>query len=210
VEATAVQPERVAIEPFPPGTDYFTALGLPRKLAIDNDDLERRYYELSRRFHPDFFQTASSRERLVSLENSALINKAYRALRDPLSRAEYLVKLESEAGVETPSQPPQALFEEILALNELLSEYRLGDPEDRFTLRPPLEDKEREFRAEYDSLLQRLTDHLFPRWDTAIEAGAPAEPERGALVVEMSRLLGNRAYLRRVLSNLEEALNGGV
>src|SRR5947209_2347425 len=93
--STLSSPPRSPIEPFPPGTDYFSALGLPRKLVIDLRDLERRYYELSRRFHPDFFQSAPTRERLASLENSALINKAYHTLRDPLARAEYLVRLEA-------------------------------------------------------------------------------------------------------------------
>src|SRR5690349_4316257 len=164
VETATLNREPTVLEPFPPGTDYFTALGLPKKLAIDREDLERRYYELSRRFHPDFFQTASSRERLVSLENSALVNKAYRTLRDPVTRAEYLVKLESGAAADIPSQAPQALFEEILELNELLSEFRLGDPAERAALRPQLAEKEREFRAEYDSLHQRLTSELFSRW----------------------------------------------
>src|SRR5262249_14867720 len=155
------------IEPFPPGTDFFTALGLPRRLMINREELERRYYELSRRFHPDFFQTASARERLVSLENSALLNKAYRTLRDPLTRAEYLVELESDADAEIQSQAPQALFEEILELNELLSDYRLGEPEERTTLRPQLLEKQREFQSEYDKLQQRLTDELFSAWDHA-------------------------------------------
>src|SRR5262245_50195470 len=100
------------IEPFPPGTDYFSALGLPRALRIDRTDLERRYHDLSRRFHPDFFQTASPRERRVSLENSALLNQAYRTLRDPISRTEYLVRLEG-GEAEIKAEAPQALFEEI-------------------------------------------------------------------------------------------------
>jgi molecular chaperone HscB len=205
-EMTTAPTARSGIEPFPPGTDYFTALGLPRKLEIDRDDLERRYYELSRQFHPDFFQTASPRERLISLENSALVNKAYRALRDPMTRAEYLVRLESDASAETPPEAPQALFEEILELNELISDYRLAGTDEHAALRPPLEEKEHEFRAEYDALHRRLTDDLFLRWDAAIDSGA-SEAERHFLVSSMSRIIGDRAYLRRVLSNLEETLN---
>src|SRR3954452_14745391 len=202
-----VQTERPGIEPFPPGTDFFAALGLPRKLTIDREDLERRYYELSRRFHPDFFQTASTRERLVSLENSALLNKAYRTLRDPLTRAEYLVQLESESGKPIQSQAPQALFEEILELNELLSDFRLAEPEVRSTLRPQLLEKQSEFQSEYETLQRRLADDLFKAWDRALDAGAAAVPERRSLINEIGRLIGNRAYLRRVLANLDEALN---
>jgi molecular chaperone HscB len=194
------------IEPFPPGTDYFTALGLPRRLQIDLRELERRYHDLSRRFHPDFFQTAPTRERLTSLQNSALINKAYRILRDPLTRAEYLAQLEAGTGTEIKAEAPQALFEEILELNELLSDYRLGDPDDQSALRPQLEAKEQEFRSEYEALERRLTEDLFRQWDEGIDAGGLLEDRKSALLADIRRIIGNRAYLRRVLGNLEEAL----
>jgi molecular chaperone HscB len=194
------------IAPFPPGTDYFTVLGLPRKLTIDRMDLERRYHDLSRRFHPDFYQTASSRERVASLENSALINKAYRALRDPLARAEYLVKLEAGQGGEIRAEPPQALFEDILELNELLSDYKLADPNERAKLRPQLESKVQEFRTEYEALQQRLTQDLFARWDQLADRDGLASDEKAALLADMSRLIGQRAYLRRVLTSVDEAL----
>lgn len=207
MDATAVKPERPGIEPFPRSTDYFSALGLPRKLAIDLQDLERRYYELSRRFHPDFFQTAPPRERLTSLENSALVNKAYRTLRDPLARAEYLVKLERGAGTEIQTEAPRALFEEILELNELLSDYKLGDSAERLALRSQLVEKDHELRAEFEALEQHLTNDLFPRWDATVDSGAIGEAEKHPLLSEISRIIGNRAYLRRVLTSLEEALS---
>jgi molecular chaperone HscB len=194
------------IEPFPPGTDYFAALGLPRRLQIDRADLERRYHDLSRRFHPDFFQTASPRERLISLENSALLNKAYRTLRDPIARAEYLVKLEG-GEAEMKAEPPQALFEEILELNELLSDFKLADPDEQASLRPRLEEEQRRFSVGYEALQRRLTEELFPAWDRALGNGASADGGKQSLLSDMGRLIGNRAYLRRVLNNLEEALS---
>jgi molecular chaperone HscB len=194
------------LDPFPPGTDYFTAMGLPRKLRVDRQDLERRYHDLSRRFHPDFFQRAAPRDRVVSLENSALINKAYRTLRDPLARAEYLVRLEAGPGAELKPEAPHSLFEEILELNELLSDYRLADPDERPTLQPQLEAKSGEFRAEYEALQRHLTEELFPRWDRGVDSGSFPETEKAALLAEMSRIIANRAYLRRVLNNLDEAL----
>src|SRR5262245_45245749 len=66
--------------------DYFTFLGLPRKLLIDPQDLERRFRELSRKFHPDYYYNATSAERLASLERSSYLNDAYRALKNPVSR----------------------------------------------------------------------------------------------------------------------------
>lgn len=192
------------IVPFPPGTDYFTALGLPRKLRIDREDLEQRYHDLSRRFHPDFFQSAAPRDRVASLENSALINKAYRTLRDPLSRAEYLVRLESGQQNGMKAEAPQALFEEILELNELLADYRLADPAECSGLHQQLAEKARSFQSEYDALQLHLTEVLFPRWDQTLEANSDAG--KADLVAAMNRIIANRAYLRRVLDNLDEAL----
>jgi molecular chaperone HscB len=195
------------IASFPPGTDYFAALGLPRRLQIELADLERRYHDLSRRFHPDFYQTASPRERLASLENSALLNKAYRALRDPFARAEYLVRLETGQRAEPEAEVPTALFEEILELNELLAEYRAADPIEQLDLRSRLEEQQQQFQSAYTQLQSRLTEEFFPAWDEVIATGQPSVSEKSPLLAEMARLIGNRAYLRRVLNNLDEALS---
>ena len=80
-------------------SDYFAVFELPRKLAVDGDALQRRFYELSRRHHPDFHQGASAEAQGEALATSALVNRAYRALRDPLARVEYLVALEGGATV---------------------------------------------------------------------------------------------------------------
>src|SRR5687767_10552986 len=107
--------------------DYFAFLGLPRKLAISAPELERRFRELSRKFHPDYFYNAPPAERLASLERSSYLNDAYRALRNPVSRIEHLLAIEglastkSEAGAAT---VPPGLLEEVFALNEELDEIR--------------------------------------------------------------------------------------
>src|SRR5919112_3059714 len=77
--------------------DYFSFLGLPRRLNLDPQELERNFRELSRQFHPDYFYNASPSERLASLERSSYLNDAYRALRNPASRLEYLLKVEGLA-----------------------------------------------------------------------------------------------------------------
>ncbi len=96
----------VKIQPTPLRVDYFQHLGLSRHLAIDLQELERRFHELSRKFHPDFFQRSSEREKAISLENSALLNTAYRTLRDPILRVEYLISLEEGAVKDIPAKAP--------------------------------------------------------------------------------------------------------
>jgi molecular chaperone HscB len=104
---------------------FFSFLSLPRKLNLDMADFEQRYRALSRQFHPDYFYNAAPAERRASLEKSSYLNDAYRTLRNPISRVDYLLKLEGLA----PQGPQQAskqvaagLLEEVFALNEELDE----------------------------------------------------------------------------------------
>src|SRR6185436_12950419 len=107
--------------------DYFTFFGLSKQLNLDAQDLERRFRDLSRKFHPDYYYNASPTERLASLERSSYLNDAYRALRNPVSRIEHLLAVEglppakSEDGT---AKVPPSLLEEVFALNEELDEIR--------------------------------------------------------------------------------------
>ena len=70
----------------PVPVDYFTFFGFPRKLNLDTAALEKEFYALSRRLHPDVFGQAETRERAWSLEQSSMLNDAYRTLKDPIKR----------------------------------------------------------------------------------------------------------------------------
>jgi len=183
-------------------------MGLPRKLAVDLAPLERRFHELSRQYHPDFYRTGPTRERLVALENASLVNRAYKTLRDPAARAEYLVQLEGGEAGEIKSNPPQALFEEILEIQELLTDYQTGDPNEQAALRPQLAAKLAAVRDEYAELARRLTQDIFTRWDTLPEDASPDAKQR--ILTEIRTILGNRGYLRRVVDSLTAATGGGV
>ena len=106
----------VKVQPVSKELDYFTCFGFPRRLSIDQQQLESKFYELSRAFHPDFYQNKSGEEQTISLGNSAMLNTAYRTLRDPIQRAEYLLDLEAGAVKDIRTTPPADLFEEILEL----------------------------------------------------------------------------------------------
>src|SRR2546421_1694689 len=119
--------------------DSFAFLGVPRKLDLDVQDLEQRFRALSRQFHPDYFYNASPAERRASLERSSYLNDAYRTLRDPIRRLEYLLTIERGAaepregtaagparrdGGANAGKAPAALLEEVFALNEELDDVR--------------------------------------------------------------------------------------
>jgi molecular chaperone HscB len=103
--------------------DYFTFFGLRRRLRLDVKDLDQRFRALSRLFHPDYFHNATPTERLASLERSSYLNDAFRTLRDPMARLEYLLKLEGFTPKEShdaTTKVPQGLLEEVFELNEEL------------------------------------------------------------------------------------------
>jgi len=111
------------IQPLPPETDYFGFFGLPRKLTIDPAVLEQQFHKLSWKLHPDNFVRAGEAERNLSLERSSQLNDAYRTLRDPTARIEYLLlQLGLRKEGATKQQAPPELLEEVFELNESLDD----------------------------------------------------------------------------------------
>lgn len=202
----------VKVQPLSKELDYFTCLGLPRRLHIDTEALEAKFYELSRAFHPDFFQSKSQSEQSISLGNSALLNTAYRTLKDPIRRAEYLLKLEAGAAKDIRTSPPADLFEEILELQEDLEAFRSAAPDEdpgkleslRATLiaeREGLERREKEMES-------RLFD-LFTAWDRLSPPDRPDpdhQTRKEAILKEMRDVLSHRTFLRNIVEDLVATL----
>ena len=191
--------------------DYFSFLGLSRKLGIDAADLEQRFRGLSRQFHPDYFFNAPPTERRASLERSSYLNDAYRTLKQPATRVDYLLQLEGLAArspEEASKQVPPSLLEEVFALNEELDEIRelraSGTPVDQLKAkleraRGPIEAK----RAAHESQLEELS----ARWDALVDRGAPAEERRPVLEALRDRVL-ERNYINNLLAGIERELAG--
>lgn len=196
------------ILPVGPGADYFTCLGLPRKLAIDTVDLEKRYHALSRRFHPDFFQRKSDREQAASLENSAFLNQAYRALRDPFERAKTVLRLEEGARFDSPAKPSQDLLMEVLEIQEALGDYKQETQDGRSN--PELRKR---LLAESDALSGRLEGiekdlhALFSDWDGWVDGDRLDQNQKTALLSKMKALIDHRAYLTTVAEDLKAGLD---
>jgi molecular chaperone HscB len=188
--------------------DYFAFFGLPRKLTVDPQDLERRFRELSRKFHPDYYYNATPAERLASLERSSYLNDAYRALRHPVSRIEHLLAIEGLPGVSPEEHPagsgagkvPAALLEEVFALNEELDEIREAREAGTAaaalrarlaSARAPIERKRQEH--------QRQLDALAAQWD----ALADGSPERQATLHALRERLLERNYINNLLATID-------
>lgn len=205
----------VKVQPLSKELDYFTCLGLPRLLAIDTAALEAKYYELSRTFHPDFFQSKTDTEQQISLGNSALLNTAYHTLKDPIQRAEYLLKLEAGSAKDIRNSPPADLFEEILELQEDLEAFRSAsaahDVNETTRYRTKLL-TDREHLDQRQQAMNIKLAGLFTKWDT-IQNRAPQpdalRPQKDDVLKEMRELLSNRTYLRNVLNDVVAAMEGG-
>lgn len=184
--------------------DYFEVFGLPRRLALDETALQRRFYELSRRHHPDFHQGLSPGEQARVLERSALVNAAYRALRDPIRRIEYLVRLEEgrdtkEGDAVKPAAP--LLLTEMFEIQEALQEAKGGALDEAGGV--SLRERREGLEARYDHEEARLRGPLSGAWDAA------ALPERPAALAALKEALATRAYLGTVMDDLAQALGDG-
>ena len=189
--------------------DYFSFLGLPRKLNIDAADLGERFRGLSRQFHPDYFYNATPAERRASLERASYLNDAYRTLRQPIARVEYLLQLEAlapKSPEEASKQVPPALLEEVFALNEELDEVRerraSGAPAEEWKGR--LERARRPIDAKRDAHEEQLKE-LSARWDALVDAGAPESERRAVLDALRERIL-ERNYINNLLAGIEREL----
>src|ERR1700690_1458637 len=169
---------------------YYEALGLEPKLALDLADLQKKFYERSREWHPDRFSRRTPEQRQRSLDMTALVNDAYRTLREPVLRAEYFL---SQKGFELSKNAPPELLEEVFELNMALEELRGGDD----SVRPQLESSDERFkqmRAEIDADL----NGLFTRYDSAPEP---------AVLEEIHGSLNRRRYISNLVRDVEKELN---
>ncbi|MEQ1628018.1 MAG: Fe-S protein assembly co-chaperone HscB [Nitrospira sp.] len=196
----------VKVQPVSKELDYFTCFGIPRRLALDQQQLETKFYELSRAFHPDFYQNKSDAEQTISLGNSAMLNTAYRTLRDPIQRAEYLLDLEAGSVKEIRTTPPADLFEEILELQDTLDEFRASDrtSDAAAALRSQLQSERTALEGRQRDMETQL-QQLFGRWDALQDRGEAtdqARTERDRILKDMRDILSNRTYVKNIVNDL--------
>jgi molecular chaperone HscB len=191
----------------PETVDYFAIFGLPRKLWIEMDGLEKKFLQLSWKLHPDNFVNATERERELSLEKSSQLNDAYRVLRDPVGRVEYLLGIEgTRKEGEQKQQAPPELLEEVFELNESLDELReaKASGSDLAAQRTRLESAEESFREKLTEVDSQLRDAA-REWDAAIDAGVDNEA-RKKIMSRLNELLNRRSYIRNLVTNVQKEL----
>lgn len=172
---------------------FYEALGLAPALTIDLEDLKKRFYDRSRQWHPDRFSRASAAEQQQALDMTAILNDAFRTLREPITRAEYFLR---ERGLELSKDTPPELLEEVFELNMALEELREGDESARGQLI--------EARAKFGGILTEVEvelNTLFTRYD-ATPTPATLDQIRGTL--------NRRRYIANLVRDVEKELHVDV
>jgi molecular chaperone HscB len=200
--------------------DYFTFFGLPRKMNLEVAALEKEFYELSRRLHPDLNVRFDKQEQAWSLEQTSQLNDAYRTLKNPIKRTEYMLHLE---GVELEEQSksateaaratggmkkqvvPPDLLEEVFEINmhleELRAQKKLGEDD------PALLEEVGKTKLQLEEKQQALFEELkgyWNQWDQAVDTGT--EEDRQKIRDKMVDLLNRRNYIRNLLRDVSEAM----
>ncbi|HLF85441.1 MAG TPA: Fe-S protein assembly co-chaperone HscB [Blastocatellia bacterium] len=199
-------PDCGKIQPVEEGSDHFGFFSLPRKLRIDESELEKSFYALSRQFHPDYFMSATEAERQASMERSSRLNDAYRILRDRVARVTYLLALEGYKEAE--KKAPPDLLEEVFELNmqieELKAAKKMGDEDEVAEARSALESALAGLRETLAGIDERLLA-LFEDWDSVLDQDAATDVKK-PLLDRMSELLSHRSYVRHLVHNIQEEL----
>jgi len=175
-------------------TDYYKLLGIPRSLNLSLDELQKRYYELSRQLHPDRFMQKPEAEQQRALDMSSALNDAYRTLKDPVKRAQYLLGQEGfDIGEQRSKDVPPELLEEVFELNLALEEMRSGDD----SARPQLEAAEKTFTNMLADVDQQL-ESLFEKYD---------QSQSRDVLTEIRGALNRRKYILNLVDEVHKTLS---
>lgn len=171
--------------------NYYEALGLSPALSLDMDDLKKRFYDRSRQWHPDRFSRAAAAEQQHALEMTAVLNDAFRTLREPVARAEYFLK---ERGLDTSrNEAPPELLEEVFELNMALEELREGDTSARGQLAEARERFAAILHASDEDLGALFSQHDF----------APSED----VLHKIRATLNRRRYIANLVRDVDKELH---
>jgi molecular chaperone HscB len=212
------------VQPAAP-VDYFSFFGLPRKLNLDVPALERDFYALSRKLHPDLHaQNSEAEQRKWSVEKSSQLNDAYRTLKDPVARTEYLLRLEgvdldeqstlateaARASGKTKKQVvPPDMLEEVFELNLQIEELRRNQKMDAQD--PDLIEQLREHNQSLQQRLAAVDQELrtgWTAWDGLVDSGRDAADSGKPVINQLVDVLNRRSYIRNLVRDVNEALEG--
>jgi molecular chaperone HscB len=190
------------ILPLVENVDYFSFLGLKKQLDINLDDLEKKFFDLSRKYHPDYYSNGDEIEKEISIDRSAFLNSAYKILKDPIERAKYLLKLEwGEIPKEDKKVPPEILMEVMELQERLEQEKSEKDPKTKDSFKEELKKIKEDLNNKLENMNSQL-HNLFKEWDAQYLRNSTNE-EKQSILKNISKNLSIRAYLNTLFTTFD-------
>ena len=167
--------------------NHFEVMGLPRCFEIDLGKLESLYQRLTLEMHPDFFSTATQEQKQLSEKYSVMLNTAYSTLREPASRATYLLSFLARGKNLQTDKLPEGFLQEMFFFQESLDEILESD--DQPALRKMNEDLQKRY-----ILIESNYASLFKKLETSTE--------NTEILQQLQTQLNTERYLRRLLDRI--------
>ena len=191
-----------ALVPVEEGLDYFVLFGVDRTPLLNDEFVKAKYYELSRRIHPDLYQGAGQEEKQASVKNTTMLNQAYQTFTDPVRLGQYWLELHGEELGKDNSEIPQELAGFVFEMHEKLAEFREATAREKTQLSEN-ETGLDELRAMLKKRKGRFMEQLaanFTLWDSEARDGKHSE----SLLRNLKETLSGLAYLQTLDTELEK------
>lgn len=183
----------------PTERNYFDVFGLPvDRLVIDIPQLEKRFLELSRKYHPDRFASKSPLENQIAHEYSSAVNNAYRTLKEPVSRAKYVVERQLGSIEEKSASVPPDMAEFFFEIHDVLDTIRESNGNAPESALKEVQKAEQDLRQKVQQLESDLQQQ-FVSYDSA--------PDKKN-VEKIKEILSERSYIRSFLRQIDNTLKG--
>jgi molecular chaperone HscB len=166
---------------------YFELFELPVSLKIDKTLLTKKYFELQKKYHPDFFSNAGEEEQADVLEKSSLVNKAYKTFQNADETIKYVLMQKGLLEEEEKYQLPPDFLMEMLDLNEQLSEAKMEEDEEKVS----------SFKFQVSSLINEIYEPVKQIVESYKE-GVTTEKE----LLQVKEYYYKKKYLNRILAGL--------
>ena len=167
--------------------NYFEIFGIPIQLKVDKNELPKKFFELSRKFHPDFYANTTPSEQNRALEITANLNKAFKTFQNPDETIKYVLQLKELIEEEEKYQLPPDFLMEVLEINEKLMDAG-DDPELKLSLQSAIDN----LQSEIYEPVKETVEHY--------QEGVTTEKE----LLQVKEYYYKKKYLHRI----QQQLNG--
>lgn len=168
--------------------DYFELYEMPVSLQVDKKYVQKKYFELQKKYHPDFFSNESAEEQADVLEKSSMINKAYKTFQNDDETIKYVLQIKGLLEEEEKYELPPAFLAEMMEINETLME---------------VDDSSLE---ETETKINQLQKHLYAEVQINIEYYNEENTTNEQLLLVKDYYF-KKKYLKRILERLDGMRN---